>query len=159
MKKLLRLGASGLAGSALLCVFGLVLLPWLGGPALFGADFEEVYRMLIAEQVRGEALETRDGAILRCLEGKQGVTAALIAGRLTLAEAAERFERLTGLLDDGQDDVLGAYQSAGTDRSELYRNVILWVKVTLHDKPRERAEVIDRLERERARLEAGQRPV
>jgi hypothetical protein len=155
MKVALRLGASGLTGAAVIVLFGLVLLPWLGGPALFGADFGEVCRTLMAEHTRGEALETRTEATVRCLEGKGEVTRELIAGRLTLAEAADRFERLSDQLDDARDDVPGAHRAAANNRSAMYGHVIRWVEVALASRPRQSAEVLARLEREQARLEAG----
>jgi hypothetical protein len=45
---------------------------------------------------RREALQARSAAILRRLKGKHRVVAELIAGRLTLREAAESFRQLGG---------------------------------------------------------------
>jgi hypothetical protein len=155
MKKLLRVTSSGLGGAAMVGLFGLVLLPWLGGPALFGADFGDIYRLLMAEQARGGALDTRVDGALHSIDAKHEIAAELTAGRMTLAEAADRFERLAGMMDDGQDDLLGPYRTAAGDRPAIYRQVIRWVEVSLQDQPREQAEVVARLERELARLEAG----
>jgi hypothetical protein len=155
MKKLLRVSASGLSGAALVGLVGLVLLPWLGGPALFGGDFGDVYRLLIAEQARSDALETRVDAALRSIHAKEEISAELIAGRMTLAEAADRFERLAERFDDSPGELPAEYRAAAGDRAAVYAEVIGWVKVSLQGRPREQAEVVARLERERARLEAA----
>jgi hypothetical protein len=152
MKVALRIGASGLAGAAAIVLLGLVLLPWLGGPALFGADFGAIYRLLVEEQNRGAELEARDEVVMRCLDGKAEATREVIAGRLTLAEAAARFERLSGMLADGEDDL------SGPDRSAMYDHVIRWVAVALPNDPDRRAQVLGRLQRERTRLEAAEAP-
>jgi hypothetical protein len=81
----------------------------------------------------------------RCREGKQQACDELIAGRLTLAEAAERFERLDALLDDGQDELAGAFTGV-RDRAAATASVIRRVATA------RRAEALARLQRERARM-------
>jgi hypothetical protein len=82
-----------------------------------------------------------------CIAGKEEVIRELIAGRLTLAEAADRFGRLEARRDGVPVTAKG--------RSELCEDVIQWARAQLPGGPREQAEVAARLERERARLEAG----
>jgi hypothetical protein len=151
MKPLLRVAVCGVVLGLVVALVGCVLVPWLGGPALFAVDGPALCRLLWMEHVRGDALETRDEALRHCLAGKVEVTEEVIAGRLSLAEAIDRFRRLHALLDDGQDEVLGSTSPAGDDE-EVARNVIRWVSHALNDQPSRRVEVVARLEKEMADL-------
>jgi len=84
----------------------------------------------VEELQRSNALETRDGALTPCQDGKRAVVAEVIAGRMALPEAAERFRELPALLDDGQDDTLGSYAVA-EDEEGMCRSILSWVAVLL----------------------------
>jgi hypothetical protein len=114
-------------------------------------DASGLARVMLREQARAGALDGRREMARRCLEGKQQACDELIAGRLTLAEAADRFERLDALLDDGQDELAGAFTGV-RGRAEAAASVIHWVSTSRHVAPARRAEVLARLQRERARL-------
>lgn len=72
---------------------------------------------------------------------KQRVTAEVIAGRLTLAEAADQFERL-GV------GSLGVHDAPPTTRETASGNVITWVKASLAEAPDGDSGVVSRLEAE-----------
>jgi hypothetical protein len=125
---------------------GCVLVPWLGGPSLFPHDLHELCQSLLDEHQRRDVLEVRDRALLDDLAAKQEVTADLVAGRTSLAEATSEFRRLRARLSAELDgDVPGLVPEA--DDEGLARQVISWVMVTLQDDPR-RDVVLDRLEAE-----------
>ncbi len=147
MKVLLRLSVGGVVLGVAVALVGCFVVPWLGGPTLFGADFRALLGEMEGERQRQEALRLRERATIRCLRGKHEVTQELIEGRLSLAEAVRRFRRLQGLIDDGHDDVLGAYLGVEADNESIGRNVLLWVKVALGKRP-QGAEVMRRLEKE-----------
>jgi hypothetical protein len=153
MKVLLRLSVCGVVLGVAVAFVGCVLVPWLGGPTLLGMDFRELFREMGEERQRQEALRVREEAMMHCLKGKQEVTEAVIAGRLPLAEAVRRFRRLQGLMDDGQDEVLGTYSIGGVGNELMARNVLLWVRVALGKRP-EGGEVLRRLEKELEGLRA-----
>jgi hypothetical protein len=83
----------------------------------------------LVRQLRGESCAQR----LQRLQVKQAVIADLIAGRLTLLEAAARFR---GCATEAEDPELTA------------RAVIGWAHLALRDRPEEADAVGDRLEAE-----------
>src|SRR5579884_3263284 len=79
---------------------------------------------LAREQARGERLARRSQALVERNQGKRRVTALLLAGRLTLAQAAEEFRRLNEQLRaDGCDSDLDDLAE-----ESLCRNALLWVR-------------------------------
>jgi hypothetical protein len=106
----------------------------------------EAARMLLAEVRRSEALDARDEASRRCNQGKAAVTAEVIAGRLSLAEAAERFARHGALLE-GNAAGVGAYRGPAGEQA-VCRNVITWASAALPTGSSQRAAVLARLEAE-----------
>jgi hypothetical protein len=147
------LRAPGARGVALAFCVSMAVLPWLGGASLFAAVTDDVCALLLKERLLSEALDARSEAFLCCRRGRQEVCDELIAGRLTLAEAAERFERLSDELYHGV--AVPSELRTASGRSGAYRHVIRWVGMALVNRPREQAELVARLERERARLEAA----
>jgi hypothetical protein len=101
---------------------------------------------LSREAGRAEAMNRRLAAARQLSEGKHRAVAELIVGRLTLRQAAERFGDLGALLDDGNDDVLGACQVL-TGEEALFRSVYSWAVSELRDGPGSSA-VLDRLAKE-----------
>jgi hypothetical protein len=104
-------------------------------------------RLLVREVQREEALDQRTEAAGRCMRGKLRIVAEVLAGRMSLRDAADGFGELNTLLDDGNDDVLGAYPRAASEE-ELCRNVIAWVRAEVRRNPAAPAGVLGRLERE-----------
>jgi hypothetical protein len=133
-----------------LFLFAFVGLLALAGRALAlwhdQAGAWEAARALLREVRRAEALDARDEATRRCNQGKQAVTEQVVAGRLSLAEAAERFAELGQLLD-GHGGVVGAYK-APVGAQAVCRNVITWVSAALPAGSSRRAAVLARLEAE-----------
>jgi hypothetical protein len=111
---------------------------------------------LLAELRRRDALEDRSEATFRCNEGKRAVTEEVIAGRLSLAEAAERFAQVGEGLDYGGAG-LGHYKAPVTER-DVCRNVITWAAAALPAGSSRRAAVLARLEAEYRALFAPDQP-
>jgi hypothetical protein len=110
------------------------------------ADAWRLARDLLAEARRGEALDARDAASRRYNEAKQAVTDEVIAGRLSLTEAAERFARLGESLD-GDEGVIPRYKGPVGEQA-LCGNVIVWVSASRPDGSGRQARVRARLEAE-----------
>jgi hypothetical protein len=102
--------------------------------------------VLVGAPALGAKLDAHIEAVRRCHLGKEEVIAELAAGRLALAEAADRFARL----EARRDEVRG--EGPRLTRSEMYGQVIQWARARMP------AEALARLEQERARLEASDRP-
>jgi hypothetical protein len=105
--------------------------------------------VLTLQALREEALEQRLETWRSLTAGKTRTAAELIAGRVTLRQAAERFRELNALLDDGNDEVVGPYRM-GSGEEALWQNVLVWVRAELYkraDKATE-AKVLARLKEE-----------
>jgi hypothetical protein len=101
---------------------------------------------LISQSQLDGPLEQRRAACRRLADGKSRAAAELVAGRITLRQAAERFRELNALVDDGNDDVVGPYQVQSGEEA-LWRNVLVWVRAELHTRrDPNAAEVFARLE-------------
>jgi hypothetical protein len=155
MSVFVRLSTLVAVGFGAVLLAGWLLIPWLGGPALFGG-FQDILEMLWGEQVRAEALHTRDVAIQRCLEGKRQVVIDLRAGKLSLAEAADRFRELHTFADDGQDPILGPYAGVENSDEAVCRNIIRWAEIQTRDEP-DAAQLLARLNRELADILANKK--
>jgi hypothetical protein len=90
---------------------------------------------LVWEGQREEALDQRLTASHRLLATKTGVVNELIAGRLTLPEAADRFRELSArVAGDGNDDMIGAYRVVSGEEA-LCHSVLLWAEAELRHGP------------------------
>jgi hypothetical protein len=79
---------------------------------------------------------------------KNAVVNELIAGRLTLCQATERFRELHALVEDGNDEVVGPFQVVRGEEA-LCRNVLIWVRAELYHRSRQEGdEVFARLRAE-----------
>jgi hypothetical protein len=145
------MGICAVVGMLAVVLVAGVLVPWLGGPALLDDDLTETCRILWVEQVRRDALLARDRTAMASLEIKKKTVEEIVAGRLTLQEAADRFRASQEALDDGLDDLVGHYKVVPSE--EANQHVILWVSSVLRKDPR-KAEVLGRLKKE---LEHGQK--
>jgi hypothetical protein len=141
MFRTLRLSFFAVAIAGLLALGGGALAHGIGQVDTWG-----LARFLLREVRRSEALDAREEASRRYSQAKHAVTDEVIAGRLSLAEAAERFAQLGELLD-GNDTDIGKYIQPDGEQA-LCRNVILWVSVTLGRGSGEQKAVLARLEAE-----------
>jgi hypothetical protein len=107
------------------------------------------------EGPRGEALERRMTSCRLVTEAKQKILEEVIAGRLTLRQAAQRFVPLNAQFDDGNDDLVGTYRRF-TEEEPLCRSVLAWAEVEAWHRP-ELAPVLARL-REEFREKFGHPP-
>jgi hypothetical protein len=146
-----RLTAWVLVLGLLITLIGFFVAPRLGGPALLPGDGPAPGQALSQEQNLAEALEKRDAAVRRRLAGKAEVTAEVVAGRVSLAEAIDRFRRLQ---DDGQDEAPGTPSRRAGDDDEIAQNVLRWASWWLCRDPSRQAEVMARLEKELAEWQA-----
>jgi hypothetical protein len=155
MNRPLRVTAWVLVLGLTIALTGFVVVPWLGGPALFAVDGQAPGHEMWQEQRRGEALDKRHAAVGRCLAGKAEVTEEVVAGRLSLAEAIDRFRQLEALRDEGPDEAPGTPSRLAADGDEkIAQNVLSWASWRLYKEPSRRAEVMTRLEKELAEWQA-----
>jgi hypothetical protein len=138
-----RLVLGAITVVALVLIFG-VFAPWW-----FESDrsLAHVGGMLYREMQRGAALSKRDEMVRRCLEAKTRITAEVVAGRLTLLEAAAAFQECHESVKAGNDSWAGTYQAPG-DEEALCHNVILWATKATRRDPELQAAVVGRLEEE-----------
>jgi hypothetical protein len=137
----IRLGASLSAAAALLLGAGGLARCWFGYDC--GAD---ALAGLSQERERRHRLDRVSQALVERNRAKEEVISELLAGRLTLVEAAAAFRRI----HERTRDETGCYAEADpADLSDegLCRNVLCWARMGLADSPR-REEVLDRLNRD-----------
>src|SRR5262245_5298747 len=91
------------ATSCLAALAAVVLLSLVPAWGARTAPLADLYLVLVAEPALSDALDARLQAVAQCKAGKDEVTRELIAGRISLAEAADRFERLDARRDEGQE--------------------------------------------------------
>jgi hypothetical protein len=86
---------------------------------------------LVQEVGLSEALTERLTAARKLSGGKHQAVDDLIAGRITLPQAVERFRRLNALIEIGNGrDGIPPYRVASGEEA-LWRNVLVWVKCEL----------------------------
>jgi hypothetical protein len=115
--------------------------------AWHGAAPADLYDLLVGAPARSEELDAHIDAARDSILAKEEVVRELVAGRLTLAEAADRFERL----DARRYEALGLPRPS-RGRAQAYCRVIEWASRRMS------ARALARLEQERARLEAPSPP-
>ena len=95
---------------------------------LSDVDLAGAGHLLMAEIHRGDDLGARNEALNHCLTDKQEVVNGLLAGRLSLREAADEFRRIGDeakvAANDGSDDA-----PAGSDEA-VYGNILAWARHT-----------------------------
>jgi hypothetical protein len=121
MKVLSRLAVAALLGCCL--ALGLVFLFTSFLSAASGCNVSEVARSLLQEMQRREQLENNDVAVLRSNHRRGKVTKQLLAGRLSLLEAAHEFGRADELLREETQGTI--YTCEYTDEA-LCENVYFW---------------------------------
>jgi hypothetical protein len=137
--------AAGLLVGLLASLF--CLMPQALSP--LGLDFGDLpaqYRRMDELRQRGEELDRNREALLRRIEAKEAVVAELVAGRLTLLQAAARFRALKG--DPPGVAELFPPEWGRSEGERLCREVMVWVNGWLAERAPERAAAVA------ARLEA-----
>jgi hypothetical protein len=118
------------------------------------AALAEARRLSEHERQRLERLEAQDGIAVRRMAVKNGVVRQLLAGELTLAEAAAWFKYLNEHPADCQDDYRARFPCPTAEESAC-RQVISWAHAELTGNP-DRGAAVRRLEAElRANLECA----
>lgn len=131
-----------------LALVGVVLLPWwLGSERSLSGTLRALYR----EVQRGEALDSWDERLRRSREAKARITTEVLAGRLSLAEAAEAFREVNETLKDDPDAWVDPYRFAD-DEEAVFRTVIAWARSRAGEGPEHQAAVVARLEEELQQL-------
>jgi hypothetical protein len=138
--------ATGLLVGLMACL--LCLAPQALSP--LGLDFGDLpalQRRLEETRLRGEELDRRREALLRRIAAKERVVAELVAGRLTLLQAAARFRDLKG---EPPDLAAPPGLACGCSEGErLCREVMAWADGWLAEQaPQRAAAVAARLEAE-----------
>jgi hypothetical protein len=119
----LLVGLSSLAGS------------WLGN----GSNGIQLGRWIVFESRRSEALQHRSEAVARGAEVKKAIIADLLAGRLTLREAAAQFDEANQLVENEPGSMVASYRTP-TSEEGLCRQVLAWVRNEVANLPPEKAE-------------------
>ena len=151
MGKLLRLSLALGALTAVFAGFNLARPSWAAGT---GADvwaLPELVQAVEEGQAKTTELEELARRIQMRAEGRRQVVNEVIAGRMSLVEAAVRMRELDGLVPGGQ---INSEAFPGKSEGERYcRRVIRWVEVELSDEAlAERERAVRRLEQDLSEL-------
>lgn len=135
MRIVARLLLCAFAGFALIC--GLVWgLGQVRGGVFRDLDLAGAGRLLTAELRKQDDLDVRNEAALRCMQGKGVVTTALLAGKLSLSEAAEAFRQLD---EECGEPLVGPEpqvdERAAASEGADYENVMLWAEAAAQRNP------------------------
>ncbi|HEY7425020.1 MAG TPA: hypothetical protein VH682_12385 [Gemmataceae bacterium] len=96
---------------------------------------------LLLESRRSEALRLRDEMITHNIEVKEAIVAEIVAGRLSLHEAAVRFQEANHLVENTDADLLSDYRIPTTEEG-VYQQVLGWVRAAVSSLPAEQAKRI-----------------
>jgi hypothetical protein len=109
----------------------------------------ELARWLLREARRTAALDQRAEEMAQIHQVKRAVSEEVIAGRLTLQEAAAQFRDADTIVETNHDGLIGSYRTPQTEEG-LCRQVIAWVGGVLTEQGRssERKAIVRRLEKE-----------
>jgi hypothetical protein len=135
-----------------LFIAGVSTVLYVGAQLVFSSVDGEggsLARSLLIEVRRSEALRLRKVEIAESMSLKSAITEELIAGRLTLREAEERFRDADTIVESDREGLLPHYRLASSDR-ELCRQVMAWTENKLKEKlnPREARRVQRQLRRQ-----------
>jgi len=118
--------------------------------SLLGSRFgkESSLSQLLFELRRSEALRSRSEMVTPNLEVMNAIVAEIVAGRLTLREAAARFQEANYLVENNDRDLLPGYQIPATEQG-VYQQVLAWVRPEVSSLPAEQAKrILTPLEKE-----------
>jgi hypothetical protein len=134
--------------SLLLAVLAGPRTQWFDSLSASWSALSEARRTFEGERQRRQRLDAQDGLADRRLALRGEVVRQLIAGELTLPEAAARFKQLNEQMAARRDYFRERYPSLSAEEAAC-RQVILWAEVELrHTAPERAAEVVRRLEAE-----------
>lgn len=159
MKAVVRLALPGVVGATFFTLMATVVVPYLSGPSFLSRETASLCERLWHEFQRSEAITVRDQIVKRCIAERRSITLDLIREHLTLDEAIERFRQLNGLLDDGQDAILGTYRVDGVDDDAIRAHVLRWVSMVLWEDHDQRNAVLRRLNQDPVRHEDSHAPI
>jgi hypothetical protein len=145
MQWLFRLTVGTLLMSCLLRGVAYFQPDWLDELDLQFWRLPEYQEALVREDRRKADLEALFQTVLDHSGTKSAVGRELVAGRMTLAEATERFRELFSH-SPGALDAVYLSEQGRTKAERLCRHTIRWVQSTLNDRPAEAREVGRRLE-------------
>jgi hypothetical protein len=107
----------------------------------------ELPGVILNESRRAEVLAAKEMAVAARAQARAQALDELIAGRLTLLQAADRFADLNATDPECQTAVLSTLEGY-SEQERLCRQVILCVESTLQDQPARAATVLTRLQGE-----------
>src|SRR5262249_25337141 len=119
-----------------------------GWPSAGGLGVREVLQRLPEEWSRRDELQAQQAESLRRNALREEAVAALVAGRMTLLEAAARYRALAQETPGYHWEQFRLGYPGASDEERHCRQVIAAVQARLRDKPDETAEVVARLEAE-----------
>jgi hypothetical protein len=141
------------SAARLLFLTGVSVALYVGVSHLFASSMDgegmSLARSLLFETRRSEALRLRASEVAQSMETKRAITDDLIAARMTLREAEEKFRAASAMVEKTSGGFLPSYRSPESDRG-VGQQVLAWVNSTLQDKytPRQAKQVRRRLRRE-----------
>ncbi len=97
---------------------------------------------------RNQELERHRLGVLRAGKARLAVMAEVLAARMSLADAADAFQRISRANPRFEWSRFRESYRGRTDRERQALSVIQWARENLHDQPARAAEVVGRLERE-----------
>jgi hypothetical protein len=134
-------------------VMGVMLAGWArakpggwGGPAGDIGQLPDILSQLAADEQLGAELEDKSAALHKANEIKQDVARAVLAGRMTLAEAVACYRDIHEHLPLAWETIRKHYPG-DTDEERWCRNVLSWVQSEAGDQP-DQLEALARLEAE-----------
>jgi hypothetical protein len=134
--------------SLLLAVLAGARTQWFDALTGSWAALAEARQVSERERQRLQQLESKDGVAVRRMELKNVVVRQLIAGDLTLAEAAAWFKYVNERPRGGEDRYRERFPAATAEEAAC-RQVISWVRAELHATAPSQAEaLVRRLEAE-----------
>jgi hypothetical protein len=142
---------------ATLLLVGMLVLGWVcyGAPDFW--NLSEHSRRLEEGKELEYDLDVRQKALYECVLGKDRVAREVIAGRLSLQEAAEQFRYLSLSRPDFNLERFRKTYAGATDTERHCRSVLYWVQALLKDQPEKEQQIVVRLERELTSLVSGGR--
>src|SRR5262249_33811002 len=97
--------------------------------------------LLLLEMRRSEAMRVRSEMVIHNNEVKRTIVADIVAGRLTLHEAAVRFQEANHLVENNDRDLLPDFQIPATEEG-VSQQVLAWVRTEVSSLPAEQAKRI-----------------
>jgi hypothetical protein len=147
----MRSAWTGLVCLGMACLI-LVGALFLGPEEVTGLGLAQLSLKYQEQASRQQRLEDQDQAVLKCIEAKHTILAEVVAGRLTLAEAAARFQAIDARNPCFRETTFHE-SHPGLSDAECYGHAVRSaVLELLADRPDQAREVSQRLEAELSQL-------